>query len=131
MKIHYLEGNRRLEMGDRVNGRIRRVVECIKRYEPEKIIIFGSYVRGEMDEYSDLDLVVIKKTKKRFIRRLIEVATLIDDDLGKVDVFVYTPQEFKRMVEWNNPFIEQVLKEGRVLYEKKRRSFKVVRTSGI
>jgi len=99
--------------------RVEKVVECIKRYNPEKIIIFGSYVRGEMDEYSDLDFVVIKKTKKRFIRRLIEVAKLIDNNLGKVDVFVYTPAEFKRMIESENPFIEQVLKEGRVLYEKK------------
>jgi len=99
--------------------RVEKVVECIKRYNPEKIIIFGSYVRGEMDEYSDLDFVVIKKTKKRFIRRLIEVAKLIDNNLGKVDVFVYTPAEFKRTIESENPFIEQVLKEGRVLYEKK------------
>lgn len=33
-----------------------RVFECLKKYSPEKIIIFGSYVRGEIDEYSDLDL---------------------------------------------------------------------------
>jgi len=70
-----------------------------------------------MDEYSDLDFVVIKKTAKRFLERLIEVAKLIDNDLGKVDVFVYTPEEFKGMREDGNPFIERVLKEGRVLYE--------------
>ena len=108
-----------MKITDRVDTRIKRVVECIKRYNPEKIIIFGSYVRGEMDEYSDLDFVVIKKTKQRFIKRLIEVAELIDNDLGQVDVFVYTPEEFQRMIEWENPFIEQVLKEGKVLYEKK------------
>jgi predicted nucleotidyltransferase len=99
-------------------SKVERAVACIKRYNPEKIVIFGSYVRGEMNEYSDLDFVVIKKTKKRFIQRLIEVAKLIDLDLGKVDVFVYTPEEFERMIEWENPFIERVLKEGRVLYEK-------------
>ncbi|MEW5768560.1 MAG: nucleotidyltransferase domain-containing protein [bacterium] len=98
---------------------IERVIECIKKYKPEKVIFFGSYARGEIDEYSDLDFVVIKKTKKRFIRRLIEVAKLIDNDLGQVDVFVYTPEEFQRMVEWENPFIENVLKEGRVVYERK------------
>jgi len=98
--------------------RVDRVVKCLVQYEPEKIIIFGSYVRGEMDEYSDLDFVVIKKTVKRFIERLIEVVRLIDIELGKVDVFVYTPDEFKRMIEWENPFIERVLKEGRILYEK-------------
>lgn len=98
--------------------KVDKVVKCLMQYEPEKIIIFGSYVRDEMDEYSDLDFVVIKKTEKRFIERLIEVARLIDLDLGKVDVFVYTPEELERMIEWENPFIERVLKEGRILYEK-------------
>ncbi|MBA5942662.1 MAG: nucleotidyltransferase domain-containing protein [Methanophagales archaeon] len=99
-------------------NKVDKVVKCLMQYDPEKIIIFGSYVRDEMDEYSDLDFVVIKKTEKRFIERLIEVARLIDLDLGKVDVFVYTPEELERMIEWENPFIERVLKEGRVLYEK-------------
>ena len=97
-------------------NKFEQVVECIKQYNPEKIIAFGSYVRGEIDEYSDLDFVVIKSTGKRFIERLIEVAKLIDNSLGKVDVFVYTPEEFQKMVEWGNPFIENVLKEGKVVY---------------
>jgi len=100
-------------------NKVNQVIECLKRYNPEKVIIFGSYVRGEMDECSDLDFVVIKKTKRRFIERLIEVAKLIPNDLGKVDVFVYTPEEFKKMREGKNPFIGQVLKEGKLLYEKK------------
>jgi predicted nucleotidyltransferase len=98
---------------------LKRVLERLKEYQPEKIILFGSYARDETDEYSDLDFVLIKKTDKRFLERLIEVAKLIDNDLGDVDVFVYTPEEFERMIEWGNPFIERVLKEGRVLYEAK------------
>lgn len=117
-----------LKSGDM--NKVKKVIECIKRYNPQKIIIFGSYTRGETDEYSDLDFVVIKKTKKRFIRRLIEVAKLIDYKHGQVDVFVYTPTEFNRMIKYGNPFIEQVLKEGKVVYEKKkRRSSKMVETS--
>ncbi|MCW3133082.1 MAG: nucleotidyltransferase domain-containing protein [Methanophagales archaeon] len=99
--------------------KLKAVLERLKEYQPEKIILFGSYARDEADEYSDLDFVVVKKTAKRFLERLIEVAKLIDNDLGNVDVFVYTPEEFERMIEWENPFIERVLKEGRVLYEKK------------
>jgi len=99
--------------------KLKAVLERLKKYQPEKIILFGSYARDEADEYSDLDFVVVKKTAKRFLERLIEVAKLIDNDLGNVDVFVYTPEEFERMIEWENPFIERVLKEGRVLYEKK------------
>jgi predicted nucleotidyltransferase len=97
--------------------KFNRVIECLKHYNPEKIIVFGSYARGEGDEYSDLDFVVIKKTEERFIERLIEVAKLIDNNLGKVDVFVYTPEEFQRMVEQDNPFIGNVIREGKIVYE--------------
>ena len=95
------------------------MLERLKECQPEKIILFGSYARGDADEYSDLDFVVIKKTDKRFLERLIEVAKLINNDLGNVDVFVYMSEEFERMIEWENPFIERVLKEERILYEKK------------
>jgi predicted nucleotidyltransferase len=94
------------------------VLERIKLYAPERVILFGSWARGEQDEYSDLDLVIIKNTDKRFLERLIEVSEIIGSDIDKVDVLVYTPEEWERMVEWGNPFAEEVLKQGRVIYEK-------------
>ena len=112
------EKNIKMGFGGR-DSRFERAVECLKRYEPEKIIAFGSWVRGEADEYSDFDFVVIKRTSKRFLERLIEVARLIGKDIGKVDVFVYTPEEFRRMIQSQNPFIMQVLEEGVLVYEKK------------
>lgn len=96
--------------------RIEKLTGCLKRYNPEQIIIFGSYARGEADEQSDLDVVVIKQTEKRFLDRLIEVAKCLDNDLGKVDVFVYTREEFEEMRQSGNPFIEKVVTEGRVIY---------------
>jgi len=121
----------KISEGSRIS-RFEKVIECIKRYKPEKIIAFGSYVRNEADEYSDFDFVVIKKTGKRFIERLIEVSKLIDRDVGRVDVFVYTPWEFQKMIEDGNAFIEQVLKEGIVVYEKKQgRSNKMVKAGRI
>ncbi len=105
-------------MKDGKVDRLDRVVKCLKKYNPEKIILFGSYTRAEMDEYSDLDFVVIKKTDKRFLERLIEVAKLIDNDLGAIDVFVYAHGEFQDMVETENPFIQEVLRDGKVVYER-------------
>ena len=66
-----------------------------------------------------MDIVIIKKTESRFIERLIDVTKLIDYSLGKIDLFVYTPAEFQKMIELENPFINNVLKEGKVIYEKK------------
>lgn len=96
--------------------KVQKVLECLKRYNPEQIIVFGSYARGEADERSDLDVVIIKQTEKRFLDRLIEAARCLDNDLGKVDVFVYTREEFEEMRQRGNPFIEKVVTEGRVIY---------------
>lgn len=98
--------------------KLNLMVNDLKSYGPEKIILFGSAVRGDTDRHSDLDIVVIKDTKERFLERLIEVSKFIRDDLFPIDVFVYTPEEFKLMQEEENPFIEQVLKEGRIIYER-------------
>ena len=97
--------------------KVASILEKLKTYKPQKVIVFGSYVRGEADEYSDLDFVVIKDTEKRFLERLIEVAKVVGTEFGRVDIFVYTPEEFKMMKESGNPFIENVVKEGREIYE--------------
>jgi predicted nucleotidyltransferase len=86
-------------------------------YGPEKVILFGSFARGDADEFSDIDLIVIKETSQRFVRRLVEVMAFVSREVA-ADIFVYTPQEFQAMVEAGNPFIEQALKDGIVLYEK-------------
>jgi predicted nucleotidyltransferase len=96
--------------------KVQKIVECLKNYQPERVIIFGSCARGDADEQSDVDVVVIKQTDKRFLDRLLEVARFLDNDLGKVDVFVYTREEFEDMRRQENPFITKVVAEGRVIY---------------
>lgn len=87
----------------------------VNKYGPvEKIILFGSHARGKADEYSDLDLIIIKKTDKRFVQRLIEVPLLP----VHADVFVYTPEEFESMKENENPFIMNALESAKTIYEK-------------
>jgi predicted nucleotidyltransferase len=107
-----------MPLGQELTQQINKIVESLKAYEPERIILFGSAVRDDFDEYSDLDIVIIKKTDKRFVERLVEVVEFLGPDLPHADIFVYTPEEFERMKEEENPFIEQVLKSGKIVYEK-------------
>jgi predicted nucleotidyltransferase len=87
-------------------------------YEPDKIILFGSMANNQVTEWSDLDLVVLKHTTKPFLQRLREVALLCRAPIG-VDFFVYTPSEFAKMIADQNQFIlEEVLRKGKVLYER-------------
>lgn len=100
-----------------MDPRIRQIVKKLEAYAPEKIILFGSAARGENDRTSDVDLLIVKRTRKRFLDRLKEVMEILRPNYA-IDVLVYTPSEFRRMQREENPFIGQILKDGVVLYEK-------------
>lgn len=97
--------------------RLSHIISALKEYNPERIILFGSHARGDEDDYSDLDIVIIKTTKERFLNRLKIVYELVQPTFA-MDVLVYTPEEFAEMQERGNPFIEMILREGVVIYEK-------------
>lgn len=99
--------------------KLAHIISTLKEYKPERIILFGSHARGEADEYSDLDIVVIKETEERFLDRLKTIYELVRPTFA-MDVLVYTPQELAQMQERGNPFIEMVLTEGVVIYEKSK-----------
>jgi len=93
--------------------------ELVRRYRPEKVILFGSMASERVSEWSDLDLVVIKDTPQPFLQRLKEVALLCRAPVG-VDYLVYTPGEFDQMIADRNPFIlQEVVAKGKVLYERR------------
>ncbi|MFA5781386.1 MAG: nucleotidyltransferase domain-containing protein, partial [Bacteroidales bacterium] len=48
----------------------------ISGYSPEKIILFGSFASGNANENSDIDLLIVKKTKEPFYQRLRQVRKL-------------------------------------------------------
>lgn len=102
----------------RLPAPVRRLVASLAPYAPDRIYLFGSWARGEADDLSDLDVVLIKSTPAPFMERLLEVARLLPPEVGPVDILVYTPEEFAAMVEAGNPFAEMILEEGVVIYER-------------
>ena len=98
-----------------------QLIDELKGYGAEKIILFGSVARGEADAFSDVDLVVIKPTRMNFVDRLADVVyqcpTMVRANFN-VDILVYTPEEFHRMQAAQNPFLAGVTRDGKTLYEK-------------
>ena len=97
--------------------KVHRLMEALLHYEPERVYLFGSWAKGEEDELSDLDVVVIKKTHSPFLDRLREIACLLPVDLGGVDVLVYTPEEFAIMQRQGNAFAEMISEEALLIYD--------------
>lgn len=101
---------------NRLPVRIRRVVEALRPYEPDSVLLFGSWARGEADELSDVDLVIIKATTVPFLERLREAGKLLPASAGAVDLLVYTPEEFRQMRREGNAFAEMLAEEAVLVY---------------
>lgn len=89
----------------------------IEEYDPEQVILFGSMARGDVEEWSDLDLLIVKETTEPFLERSVRVALLCRAMVG-VDYLVYTPAELANMTARGNPLILGALQEGRVLVDR-------------
>ena len=97
----------------------RKAVAALVDVKPEvqKVILFGSMARGDAVPGSDVDLlVVVTESDRSFLDRM-KRYRLSGIPVG-VDVFPYTQQEFDKMLEEGNSFIQQALVEGKVLFDR-------------
>ena len=75
----------------------RRLVNALKG-RVDEVWLFGSYARGELGPDSDVDVILVTPTKEWFTNRSWQFADLLD--IGpRLDLLVYTPEEFRRLVE--------------------------------
>ena len=96
------------------NKIISSITRKIKdRYNPEKIILFGSYAYGKPTRDSDVDILIIKKTKKRHIDRNVKIREIIgkENKLVAVETVVYTPKEINERVKMEDDFIKKILEK--------------------
>lgn len=91
------------------------IQNIIRNYTPQKIVLFGSYARGEAHEGSDIDLMLIKETSKRFIDRIADVIKL-NNTLIPLEPLVYSPFEFETMKKEKRNFIMTIEEEGIEIY---------------
>jgi hypothetical protein len=94
------------------------IQSIISNYAPQKIVLFGSYARGELHEGSDIDLIVIKETSKRFIDRIADVIKL-NKTLLALEPLVYSPSELDKMKKEKRDFIMTIEEEGIEIYDER------------
>jgi len=89
----------------------------VRRYKPFRIVLFGSYARGDYHAASDVDLFLLVPDAPDWLERGLEFKRLIGDEPRPVEAHIYTMHEYARMKAADNPFVLQIEAEGKVLYE--------------
>jgi len=100
----------------------KKIAEIISRivigYQPDKIILFGSYAHGRPNNDSDLDLLIIKQTEQNPVERDKSVMKLLRGIKTSIDVMVYTREEFNKFKNVISSFEYQIAKNGKELWSK-------------
>ncbi|HBW22916.1 MAG: hypothetical protein A2X28_04220 [Elusimicrobia bacterium GWA2_56_46] len=95
---------------------VKRIVDG---YNPDKIILFGSYAYGTPTEDSDLDLFIVKDDNRKSMDRFCEVMKILRDVKGvSIEPLVFTNEELKKRVGLEDDFILEIMNRGKVMCER-------------
>lgn len=102
------------------NNEIQNIMEqLINVYAPEKVILFGSLAEGIVKEGTDIDLFIVKKDIPHLgVDRIRQLDSLIKYKLA-TDFIVYKPEEVRKRLEADDPFVKSIMEKGKVLYDGK------------
>ncbi len=95
---------------------IRRLArEIVEKFQPDKIILFGSYAYGTPNRYSDVDLLVVMPARNE-ISQEIRILSALEYPFP-IDLMVRTPERLRWRLAAGDWFLKEVVTKGRVLYE--------------
>ncbi len=94
----------------------RMVKRIVKRFHPEKIILFGSQARGDAGPDSDVDLLVVMPVEGSVVEQRLDIREALHDIPIPLDIIITTPEDFA----WRKDVVGTIewpaTREGKVLY---------------
>ncbi|MGH9325297.1 MAG: nucleotidyltransferase domain-containing protein [Terriglobia bacterium] len=91
----------------------------VREFQPDKIILFGSYAHGQSRADSDIDLLVLLPFEGKAFRKSLEILNRVAPEFP-VDLLARNPADTARRYAEGDPLIREALDHGRVLYERHR-----------
>lgn len=88
----------------------------IREFQPERIILFGSYASGEANDDSDIDLLVVLPFEGKAAYKAAQIRTKVHPEFP-LDLIVRTPQQVADRLSMNDWFMRDIFAKGRILYE--------------
>lgn len=94
------------------------VLKIAKKFNPDKIILFGLYATSNPNKDSDLDLLIIKDTDLSPQKRSFDIQKSLIGSMIPIDILVYTNKEFEREKDKKYSFISSAIKTSKIVYER-------------
>jgi uncharacterized protein len=90
--------------------------QIVDNFQPEKVVLFGSYAYGTPTEDSDIDLLVIMPYTGNELDQMVTVRRRLKSTFP-LDVLVKTSAQLKERIEMEDFFIKEIIEKGTILYE--------------
>jgi predicted nucleotidyltransferase len=115
-KVPNLNERRRIPM-----WAIRAVAKQIaEKFQPEKIILFGSYAYGKPRPESDVDLLVVMDTPLYEWQQRLEISRVLSPRPFPMNIIVRTPKQLRERIAMGDFFLREITTQGKVVYERHR-----------
>ncbi len=99
---------------------LARIVRVIaERFDPEKILLFGSRAEGRAAPDSDADLLVVMRTDLPYYEREPAIRSVLWPHDLPLDLLVFTPEEATPLEKEPTSFVGEILRTGKVLYQRR------------
>lgn len=96
------------------------VWQIAEKFQPLKIILFGSYAYGNPRTESDVDVLVIMDSPLKESELSFQIRKSIEYNFG-IDLVVKTPNDLKRRIDLGDVFLKEIMRKGKVVYERAAR----------
>ncbi|HSV30556.1 MAG TPA: nucleotidyltransferase domain-containing protein [Atribacteraceae bacterium] len=106
-----------------MHNEIQKVLDEVKhrivsRFQPQRIILFGSYAGDKPGPDSDLDILVVMEVKGSTRQKANEIDLLMADRIVPMDFIVLTPEQYEQQKNIIGTMVRQADREGKVIYER-------------
>jgi len=91
-------------------------LQIVREFNPERIILFGSYAYDRASDDSDVDLLVVLPFEGKPVRKAIEIRNKINARMP-LDLIVRTPEQLAERLAQNDWFMREIVERGCTLYE--------------
>jgi len=93
------------------------VWQIAEKFQPLKIILFGSYAYGTPRPESDVDILVIMDSPLKESELSFQIRKSIEYNFG-IDLVIKTPKDLKRRIDLGDVLLKEIVRKGKVVYER-------------